>query len=301
MYIVDAQVHLNRFGSRWRETDADLIVDYAVAAMDAIGIDGVVIDEWAGFDAQQRHLPGTVLPNGAMRGRYPFSQRAVMLHPDRFAYVARIDPNDPEIEMLVDQVRQTPGAVALSLDMPETRDAGPFEHGRYDRILASAEALGVPIVAWFPGRSELLGPALERFPHLQVILSHGGLSRADSDHAARFERVLGLARYPGLAIKWCHIPTYLSHEAYPFRDVMPYLRRAMEAFGPQRILWASDHTESKVHHSWAQALYYLLDSSELTEVDKEWIMGRSARTMLNWPPELCSARPRRSGSPANLC
>ena len=73
MGIVDSQVHLNRFGSRWRETDPNLIVDYAVAAMDAVGIDGVVIDEWAEFDPQHRHLPGTVLPNGAMRGQYPFS------------------------------------------------------------------------------------------------------------------------------------------------------------------------------------------------------------------------------------
>jgi L-fuconolactonase len=121
-----------------------------------------------------------------------------------------------------------------------------------------------------------------------VILSHCGLSRADSDPAARFERVLALAKYPGLAIKWCHVPTYLSHEAYPFRDVMPYLRRAIETFGPQRIMWASDHTESKVHHSWAQSLYYILDSNELTDVAKEWILGRSARTMLKWPRALPS-------------
>jgi predicted TIM-barrel fold metal-dependent hydrolase len=207
----------------------------------------------------------------------------VTLHPDRFAYVVRTDPRDPDIEVLVAHIRATQGAVALSIDLPETHDATPFEHGAYDQILATAEAHAVPIVAWFPGRSELLAPALDRFPRLQVILSHCGLSRADIDHAASFERVLRLARYPGLAIKWCHVPAYLSHVAYPFRDVMPYLRRAIDAFGPQRIMWASDHTESKVHHTWAQALYYLLDSDEMTEVEKEWILGRCAGTLLNLP------------------
>ena len=88
MDIVDSQVHLNRFGSEWRNTAPDVIVNYAVAATDALGIDGIVIDEWAGFDAQHRHLPGAVLPNGAMRGHYPFSQQAVDLYPDRFAYMA---------------------------------------------------------------------------------------------------------------------------------------------------------------------------------------------------------------------
>jgi hypothetical protein len=37
-------------------------------------------------------------------------------------------------------------------------------------------------------------------------------------------------------------------------------------------MWASDHTESRVHHSWAQALYYILDSNMLTDVEKEWIL-----------------------------
>jgi hypothetical protein len=31
-------------------------------------------------------------------------------------------------------------------------------------------------------------------------------------------------------------------------------------------------------------LYYVLDSNELTDQEKEWILGRSARTILRWPP-----------------
>ena len=283
MDIVDAQVHLNRFGRHWHTTAPDVIVDYAVAAMDALGINGVVIDEWAGFDAEHRHLPGTVLPNGAMRGQHPFSQRAVALYPDRFSYVARIDPHDPEIEDLVGHLHEQPGVVALSIDLPETRSATPLQGGAYDRLLSVAEAHGVPLVAWVPGRAALLARALDASPSLRVVVSHCGLSRLDSDHLATFDRVLALARYPNLAIKWSHVPTYLSHEPYPFRDVFPHLRRAMDAFGPQRIMWASDHTESSAHHTWAQALYYILDSALLTDGEKEWILGRCARTMLNWP------------------
>jgi L-fuconolactonase len=283
MDIVDAQVHLNRFGSDWQHTDPALIVDYAVATMDALGVDGIVIDEWAGFDEQRRHLPGMVLPNGAMRGHHPFSERAIALHPDRFAYVARIDPRDPEAEMLVSGVRDSMGAAALRIDLPETRDAEPFQRGGYDHLLAAAERHGVPVFAWFPGRAQLLVPALEKYPSLQLILDHSGISKTDSDHAGQLNKVLSLARYPNLALKWCHAPGYLSSQAYPFRDVIPYLRRAIEAFGEQRIMWASDHTESKAQHSWAQALYYILDSNELTDLEKECILGRSARTILRWP------------------
>jgi predicted TIM-barrel fold metal-dependent hydrolase len=284
MDIVDAQVHLNRLGSNWEHTDPALIVDYAVVTMDALGLSGVLIDEWAGFDAQRRHLPGYVLPNGAMRGQHPFSERAVALHPDRFAYVARIDPNDPELVELMAQVRGKPGAVCLRIvPIPEVGEVELFENGGYEPLFAAAEQHRVPIFCWFPGRAHMLVPYLEKFPNLPLILDHCGVARTEGNHAAQLAVIFALARYPNLALKWCHAPSHLSHEPYPFGDVMPHLRRAIEAFGAQRIMWASDHTQSKSHHSWAQALYYVLDSNELTDNEKEWILGRSVRTVLSWP------------------
>jgi predicted TIM-barrel fold metal-dependent hydrolase len=287
MDIVDAQVHLNRLGSDWERTDPAVVVDYAVVTMDALGLGAVLIDEWAGFanpTTKRGHLPGYFLPNGAMRGQHPFSEQAIALYPDRFAYVARIDPTDPDLEERMAGVRSKPGAMCLRIvPIPEAGELELFERGGYDALFAAAEKYQVPIFAWFPGRSHLLEPALEKFPNLQLILDHCGVSREEGEHAAQLDRVFALARYPNLALKWCHAPSQLSREAYPFHDVIPHLRRALEAFGPQRVMWASDHTQSKVHHSWAQALYYVLDSDELTNQEKEWILGRSARTILRWP------------------
>jgi len=50
-----------------------------------------------------------------MRGQHPFSERAIALHPDRFAYVARIDPTDPDLDALMAGVLSTPGAVCLRI------------------------------------------------------------------------------------------------------------------------------------------------------------------------------------------
>jgi L-fuconolactonase len=284
MDIVDAQVHLNRLGSRWQHTDLRVIVDYAVATMDALGLSAILIDEWAGFDEQRRHLPGRVLPNGAMRGLNPFSDCAMQVHPDRFAYVARIDPNDPDVEDLMAGLKDRPGAICLRIvPIPEAGEVELFQSGGYERLFAAAEQHRVPIFCWFPGRSHMLVPYLEKFPNLTLILDHCGLSRTEGNHAAQLEQVFSLARFPNLALKWCHAPSHLSREGYPFRDVLPHLRRAIDSFGAQRVMWASDHTQSKVHHSWAEALYYLLDSPELTADEKEWILGRSVRTILAWP------------------
>jgi predicted TIM-barrel fold metal-dependent hydrolase len=287
MDIVDAQVHLNRLGSDWGRTDPRLIVDYAIVTMDALGLDAVLIDEWAGFDnpiTKRGHLPGHFLPNGAMRGAHPFSEKAIELHPDRFAYVARIDPLDPDLEDLMAGVHQKPGAVCLRIvPIPEAGELELFERGGFEAMFAAAEKHRVPIFAWFPGRSHLLVPYLEKFPNLQLILDHLGISRTEGNHSAQLDEVFALARYPNLALKWCHAPSHLSNQPYPFRDVMPHLRRAIEAFGPQRIMWASDHTQSKTHHSWAQALFYVLDSNELSDDEKAWILGKSVRSVLHWP------------------
>jgi predicted TIM-barrel fold metal-dependent hydrolase len=286
MDIVDSQVHLNRLGANWENTDTQVRVEYAVATMDALGLTAVLIDEWAGFAnpvTKRGHLPGHFLPNGAMRGEHPFSEKAVELYPDRFAYVARIDPLDPELESLMASVHSRPGALCLRIvPIPEAGELELFERGGFDALFASAERHEVPIFAWFPGRSHMLAAPLEKYPGLQLILDHCGLSRDEGNFAHQLDRVCEMARFPNLALKWCHAPSQLSRQDYPFADVLPYLRRALDAFGSERVMWASDHTQSKTHHSWAEALFYLRDADQLSATEKEWLLGRAARTILRW-------------------
>jgi predicted TIM-barrel fold metal-dependent hydrolase len=286
MEFVDAQVHLNRLAPNWEQADAATLVHGAVATMDAIGLSAVLIDEWAGFAnpvTKRGHLPGHLLPNGAMRGEHPFSETAVEHYPDRFAYVVRIDPLDPELESLMAGVRTRPGARCLRIvPIPEAGELELYERGGFDPLFSAAERRNVPIFCWFPGRSHMLAPTLEKFPSLQLILDHCGLSREEGNFAHQLDQVCQMGRFPNLALKWCHAPSQLSKQAYPFADVLPYLRRAIDAFGAERIMWASDHTQSKTHHSWAEALFYLRDSNQLSATEKEWLLGRSVRTILRW-------------------
>jgi predicted TIM-barrel fold metal-dependent hydrolase len=80
--------------------------------------------------------------------------------------------------------------------------------------------------------------------------------------------------------------------------VLPLLRRAIKAFGVERITWASDYTVAHEQHgeAWAHSLYYLLDSDALEQTEKEWILGRSVRQLLHWPAPISVtsfAAPRR--------
>jgi L-fuconolactonase len=300
--IIDAQVHLNQIGTDWRTAPVDSVIAAAIEAMDAVGIDKVLIGEAHGFDAKYRPL-GEELPNGAVRSAAPFSERAVELHPDRFTYHVVVDFRDPELDRLTSEVRNRPGANSMRIvPVPQTGAVDGLESGEFDALFAAAERYQVPVFAWVPSRAHLLLPYIQKFPGLRFIVDHCGvgvaplrvgelpvtmessLTRSRADRVAEFDRVCDLAGYPNVALKWCHAPGLLSEEDYPYRDVMPLLRQALDAFGVERVMWASDYTVARDQNanSWAQCLYYLLDSDQLSRTEKEWLLGGSARHVLNW-------------------
>jgi predicted TIM-barrel fold metal-dependent hydrolase len=302
--VIDAQVHLNQIVPDWRTAPIDSVIATGIQAMDAVGIDAVLIAESRGFDAKMRPALGPELPNGAIRAEFPFSERAVQLHPSRFGYLVRVDINDPELERIVGEVRRKPGALCMRIvPIPDTGEVASLERGEFEPLFAAAEHHGVPVFAWLPARSHLLVPYLRRFPKLQFIVDHCGVGVAPlprgelpptlassmtpsrAERVAQLDRVFELAQFPNVALKWSHAPSLLSEQAYPFRDVLPLLRRAIDAFGVQRILWASDYTVARDQHgeAWAHSLYYLLDSDQLLLGEKEWILGRSVRQALRWP------------------
>ena len=48
-------------------------------------------------------------------------------------------------------------------------------------------------------------------------------------------------------------------------------------------MWASDYTQVRHHHSWAQALHHMLEWHILSERETEWIFGGTIRSVLRWP------------------
>jgi L-fuconolactonase len=302
--IIDAQVHLNNLLPDWKTVDLDTAVRAGVSVMDAVGIDRVVIAESWGFDAQMRPARAQILPNGAVRMQFPFSERAVALYPDRFVSLRRVDHRDPELERLVSEVRSQPGALCLRVvPILDTGEVDAFERGEFEPLFAAAERHNVPIFASLPGRGHMLVRYLRNFPKLQVILDHTGvgvepprigtvaptLARSVvptlEGRIAQLDQVLALSQFPNLALKWCHAPARLSGEPYPHHDVLPHLRRVIEAYGVERIMWASDFTQSfhTFGRPWAEALHYLLDSDQLSDTEKEWLFGRTVRQVLRWP------------------
>jgi L-fuconolactonase len=74
-----------------------------------------------------------------------------------------------------------------------------------------------------------------------------------------------------------------AREPIPYRDLLTQLRKVIDAFGVKRLMWASDFTVTTDHHTYAESLFCIRCADNLSESDKEWILGKAVREMLAWP------------------
>jgi L-fuconolactonase len=290
--IVDSQVHANQICPSWRTAAPDVAVKAALAAMDAVGVDAIVIDEWTGFDEKGHLLPGHYGPGGAWRQDCPFAMEAVAQYPSRFAFVGRVDESDPDLPTLMSELRKRPGCIGLRLTSQRS-DVERVQAGVYQNLFELAAEHGMAIFMGLAGRPQVIAPWVERYQQLSIIVDHCGIAFPDSSvkgpqRYEGFKDVIELAAYPNVALKWSHIER-VSSDGYPFDDLVPHFRAVLEAFGADRIMWASDYTQSRRLSShpttWSGLLHYLLDADYLSASEKEAILGGTVRRILRWQSE----------------
>ena len=287
MDILDAQLHMSP-GQ----------IDTMLEAMNSLGIRSALVDEfWVErmSNLSDQVDPGYRLANGAWRAIYPVAELASVLHPDRFAFFVRVDRNDPDLESVMRVIAGSPHARAfriLPTRTPEETQA--FASGDYGEVFELAQALGLPMCLHIPGEVEHLGQYLRRFPKLQFVVDHIGMKmgRAPPERSptgeeqvrdpAYFDQILKLAEHPNVAIKWSHVPYCFGLTQYPFAASRPFLRRAIEAFGVERIMWASDKTVA-VGQTWSTLLDAVRYDPGLSDAEKTAILGANARRIFSWP------------------
>ena len=91
---------------------------------------------------------------------------------------------------------------------------------------------------------------------------------------------MSLARHPNVVVKCTGTPA-LSHEPFPFLDLWPHIRRIVDEFGIERLMWGSDITRR--NHPYEEAIGYVRDTSLLSPSERTAILGGSLRRLFSWP------------------
>ena len=193
-------------------------------------------------------------------------------HPGKFQSAMIVTPDDDGTQIRK-WAEQGIVGIRMALDARADHD-DPLIHWR------TANDLGLVVSA--PSRvPKLLGEAfrevIDTFPDLQIVIEH--LASVGRDAEAPYEdykEAMKLAERPNLSIKLpgfgeiCSVPL-------PFDPIPPLADMALEAFGPERMMWGSDYPPVSGREGYANSLQVPVDYfSQLSEDEREWIFGRAA-------------------------
>jgi predicted TIM-barrel fold metal-dependent hydrolase len=274
--IVDAQVHLWLAESPQRpwppggraraQLPYPFTCDMLLPMMDEAGVDRAVI-----------------VPPSFEGNRNDYALEAVRKYPSRFAVMGRIALNDPTCAARIPGWRDQPGMLGFRVTFLNTQ-ASWLTDGTADWFWPAVEKAGIPVM-FLAADMAGLAPVAERHPALTIVIDHMGLS-GEAVKAGRrdsaIDTTVALARFPNVSVKLSSAPAY-SSEPYPFRDMTPYLRRVLEAYGPQRCYWGTDITNSLAKANYRQRIEHFSQELDfLSEADRDLIMGRGLVARLQW-------------------
>jgi predicted TIM-barrel fold metal-dependent hydrolase len=216
--------------------------------------------------------------------RYDNSYLAAVLkrYPGMFQGVARVDPLDPAApDHLSRLVQQGFRGVRLS---PAGNASGDWFHGPLmPPLWKRCRALKVPMTVLAPiGRMPDVGLLLERFPDLTVVIDH--MADCPVDQPAELEKLIALQRYPNVYVKISHTWS-LSRQPYPWLDAQEHVKRLYHAYGPQRLMWATDWPIIEGWSTYSKALTVVRDEMKfLNSDDKRWILSKTIERVWPFPP-----------------
>ena len=73
-----------------------------------------------------------------------------------------------------------------------------------------------------------------------------------------------------------------SKDPYPYPDIYHMLSSIYNAFSSHRMLWGADLT--RLTSTYEECLRHFREGLDFfTTEDKEWVLGKTAATILDWP------------------
>jgi predicted TIM-barrel fold metal-dependent hydrolase len=120
-----------------------------------------------------------------------------------------------------------------------------------------------------------LGPMCEKFPDTPVVIDH--CARIDTRHETELNDLCALAKHKNVHVKISAFYAFGKKQP-PYDEQIPKVKRLFEAFGPHRLMWASDCPyQLGGENTYAASIALVRDRLDfVTAEDKQWLLRRTA-------------------------
>ena len=207
--------------------------------------------------------------------------------PRRFVGLGMVDPTQPGVADRLSTWIEERGLVGVRV-LGRWIDAPHIEElwRRAAQLQATLSFITGPI-----DMLPLFG-LLDDLPSTPVVIDHLGHRRpGDREHC---RQLLDLARYRNVYVKLSGLYA-LSTEPHPHPDMEWLIREVLAAFGPERLMWASDFPYIAETCGYGACLdLFRSELSLASEEDRNWICGKTAASL--WSPGTDGLKDNRSAN-----
>ena len=207
--------------------------------------------------------------------RYLFE--AMENHPGVFSAVCLIDFRADDVEQRVTQLASR-GARGFRLhsrgDAKEWLESPGMQ--KLWRIAAEKQLAVCPLIN--PEDIAVVDRLCRKFPETTVVVDHFARIGIDgSVDSGRLDELCRLARFPNVHVKTSAFYA-LGKKAPPYTDLIPMIRRVVDAFGVERLMWASDCPfQVQGQHNYEASISLIRDRIDfLSASDREWMLRKTA-------------------------
>lgn len=199
-----------------------------------------------------------------------------------FSVVAMIDERRPELKRRLGQLRDA-GARGIRIGPATHADRTPNADPTNWLKAAGMQSLWKQAAEWNVAVCPLLGPEFlptldpmcAQHPETTCVIDHFG--HIDMQDEASVKSLTRLARHPNVYVKVSAFYKFGDKKA-PYDDLLPMIRTVVDAFGPQRLMWASDCPyQLRNDNNYADAVGLIREGCDfLSDGDKQAILRDTA-------------------------
>lgn len=160
-------------------------------------------------------------------------------HPDRFRIVGQIDHNQPHVDVTMKKML-TSGVTGFRIGPRAEQPKWLDGDGMKLMWRTAAETRQNMCCLINPSNIGETSEWCHQYPETPVVIDHFARIGVDGTvHEADLTALCGLSQHKSVRVK---ISAYyaLGKKQPPYHDLIPMIKRLFEAFGPDRLMWASD-------------------------------------------------------------